>query len=293
MPNICKDVSISLDNIETTIHAQIAPLLEEKEKREKRLRDAGRYIEANKLKKCCSKWRVFEVDGDLEVYPDRCKNRHCPVCADFYYRDLQLRMQACYAKMKHPKLLTLTMSDNSMTLNKNISFIKEDFFKLRRRIALKKAWTDGLWIVGITVGDNGRLKPHIHAIVDGTYFNQKTLSRLWYNISDSYIADIRNAPTDGITEYLSKHFATPSWANDLCDSAVNDLIFGLYHQRLVGAWGNCKKIIFRKEEKIERKYIGDLDTIVAGAYSGVTNCIDVINKLSDSTLMSIADGTVL
>lgn len=141
--------------------------------------------------------------------------------------------------MAEPKFLTLTLKRRPLC-RENVKFLRDCFTKLRHR----KIWTarGGVYQIEIgTVDELGQCNLHIHAAIDSPYMSQKSLSKVWKEITgDSFIVDIRKAKdARDIVWYMSKHLAKMpgpmiwghmKWQHKL----INDVLKGT---RLVQGFG--------------------------------------------------------
>lgn len=291
------DASASLDSIEVTLHARYAPLLEAKAQRAAILERIGLYHHAAALDECCSDWHVYHYeDSDtIEAYPERCRNRFCPICSDFERRKWRSKFSSAIQKMPGCRFVTLTYPPTNECLADCITSIKRAFGKLRRRRLWTSSITGGLWIVGLSMTEND-WHPHIHCIVRGRSIDQHALSRAWFDVSDAHIVDIRRVYSDELLDYLVRHFE-PSSLSSISDEQMLNYVQALHGQRLVGAFGNCRfsttKELLEEEGGDRRNDLGLLSGLANRAYNGDDNAISVLSTLETTLLMSLPETTVL
>jgi len=101
-----------------------------------------------------------------------------------------------------------------------------------------------------TLDDLGYCNLHLHAIIDGPYMCQDTLSKVWHDITgDSYIVHIESCPDAHYAlRYMTKHLAKmpsglPSWQCDLINYALRG-------SRLVQGFFDLRHLSFPLHERV-------------------------------------------
>lgn len=174
------------------------PLLDELQDRIDALRRSGSDSAmriGDKLDRCCTDPAVIAVDGGARYYlaEARCKSRVCPRCSRIRAKSLSTRIAKLVRLMDAPRFLTLTVRSTDANLAEQVKLLRRRFATMRRR----PEWTDhvssGIYTVEITFNSaTERWHPHLHAIIDGLYFPQPELLRLWQRtVGDHAGVDIR------------------------------------------------------------------------------------------------------
>jgi len=207
----------------------------------------GYFSQAKNLVECQTKWVYYECEGCGAVgrAKNHCGLRICPTCAE----RMKKRLLAKYYKglRKLPKfykrrlrLVTLTIEnvpDLKMPDFDAVSFIKQAFYRLRKRPCLRDKIYGGLY--GLETTNKGKgWHLHIHALLSSRYIkdacdemkraknrsdeveieqrlcchcSDKCLRRLWQEETGATIIDIRKANTGAVAEivgYITKPFAS-------------------------------------------------------------------------------------
>lgn len=214
---------------------------------EKEFESRGFFEESKRLKDCGKGWIFYECRdcGSVGWSKKHCGLRVCPTCAE----RMKKRLLAKYYKglKKLPKfykrrlrLITLTIKnvpDLRMPDFDAITFIKQAFYRLRKRPCLKVKIYGGVY--GLETTNTGKgWHLHIHALVSSDYIvdacnemkraknrseeveiekrlcrhcKDKCLRRLWQEETGSTVIDVRKANVIGINEvvgYITKPFAS-------------------------------------------------------------------------------------
>lgn len=197
-------------------------------------------------------WFVrHEETGIVRVAAKQCRVRWCPLCSDARQAFLTSQVAGWLAPTEHPKILTVTLKHSKAPIGWQIKNLYEFFRAFRRRSYLKKRITGGVWFFQIKKSKSDSMwHPHIHAVIDGDYLDQKKLSTLWSQITGgSYIVDVRPVKDkDNAVRHVARYAAKPSALADLdLDDAVS-LVAAMQGVRLVGTWGTARKISLRAKK---------------------------------------------
>jgi hypothetical protein len=96
-------------------------------------------------------------------------------------------------QMNAPRFITLTVRSTNADLRQALDNLRASFAKLRRHQAWKDRVCGGVYTLEITFNKRtGQWHPHLHLIVEGSYFPQDELKSAWHQATgDSFIVDIR------------------------------------------------------------------------------------------------------
>ncbi len=177
------------------------------------------FRQGKRLEECSQRFMHFSCDADSTdrfkkhhvAIPMRCESRWCPRCARVRGFKVLRRLRKLLKKMRSKKghmlmLLTISKRRSGYLTREKVAQFSKDVRRLINTCYPKKSGCGALsvWEVG------KRMNLHAHCIVYGPYVSQRTLSRLWLEITgDSFIVDIRTVHSykgalDYVTKYLSK-----------------------------------------------------------------------------------------
>jgi len=234
-----KEVGISL--------AVESEKLEEREKLAKTFEKRGFFNQARNLRECQSKWVFYECKncGAVGWAKNHCGLRVCPSCSGRMKVKLLKKYERGIKRLsnfykRRLKLITLTI-ENVPDLKAPdfdaISFIKEAFYRLRKRPRLRNKIYGGIYGVEATNKGKG-WHLHIHALISSEYIRDackkmkkaknregekeiesnycshcknKCLRRMWEEETGSMVIDVRKANTKAINEiigYITKPLST-------------------------------------------------------------------------------------
>lgn len=169
---------------------------------------------AEKLRNCCATpLLAFDGKGDVRLLAMRCKQRACPLCSAQRSRDTAARAETATERMDSPRFLTLTMAHSDEPLAEQLKALRAAFRKLRAHWRWKRNVTQGIYGIEVTYNTTtDQWHPHIHAIIDGSYYEQHLLSQQWHDATgNSRIVHIKPAfSRKGIARYITKYVTKPA-----------------------------------------------------------------------------------
>lgn len=165
---------------------------------------------AVRLDACCDAPGILidEKAGTVRIQEMRCRSRICPLCRESICRRYMTRCIEAMVLMDGPKLLTLTIRSADHPLAEQIAHLKDAFRRLRRQRTWKAHVQGGVATFEITFNrTTQQWHPHLHAIIDSTYFRQKQLLAGWeLAVGDSAGVDIRPVRSRaGAARYVAKY----------------------------------------------------------------------------------------
>lgn len=194
-----------------------------------------------RVRECCrSPLILASPSGEVAVTLCRCRHRMCPTCSRLRSRDAADRVRQHVQAMNSPRFLTLTLAASPAPLTDQIDRLLSCFRQLRRR----KAWSDhvvgGVATIECTWSEESKAwHPHLHVIVDGTFFPQPKLKTAWHEVTgDSWIVDVRkvNDATQAaryVASYMCKHGQVGSWAPE----RIEEYAAAMHGRRMLQTFG--------------------------------------------------------
>ena len=197
---------------------------------------------ANKLLACSSTARFYVSPsaGKVSTYINRCRHKLCPFCAKARSGQVAADLLAILTAMKHPRTLILTVASTDTGLTEQMRFLRRSFAKLRRTPAWRERVKGGAYTVEVTYNpDTKRWHPHLHMIIDGTYFPVRLLQRLWHEITNGskivWIQDVHDKP--GIARELAKYIGKPQRVSTLPADRIREYAGAVTGSRMVQTFG--------------------------------------------------------
>lgn len=135
-----------------------------------------------RLADCCTTALIRHSANASSTRPwlPRCGSRLCPFCGRSRSARIAEQLQAHIETMKAPRHITLTFRSRTEDLGVQLNMLRAAFSKLRRHKEWAKRVTGGLYTIEITRNaQTGLWHPHLHVVVDGEYFPQPLLAKLW------------------------------------------------------------------------------------------------------------------
>ena len=196
----------------------------------------------------------------FKFVPDHCHDRFCIPCA----RSRSLTIQdnlSTHLNAPPYRFLTLTLRRRHDPLAVTIDRLLRSFRRLRSRLLWRERVRGGVAFLEITRGSTGTTwHVHLHAILDGSYIPQPSLSATWKDITgDSPIVDIRlvrepRAALKYLAKYVTKPFGASVTSNRL---HLQELILALADRKLLYAFGTWHRFnLLAKPHDPDWKVIG-------------------------------------
>lgn len=195
----------------------------------------------DRMEECCAVPMVYETsDGHPLVSLGFCRDRLCPTCQRHRGRKVAVKVEQTAGKMDSPRFVTLTLRSSPESLKSAIGRLFAAFRKLRRVKSWRKRVTGGVYALEVTWNaETGLWHPHIHAIIDGSFYPQRALSDDWLEASgDSKIVDIRAVHSRrSVASYIARYVAKPMDVLDWTHKAICEYAEALAGTRMVHTWG--------------------------------------------------------
>jgi Replication protein len=159
--------------------------------------------------------QVSKDGTDMRWVCDRCKDRLCTACCSERSAAFAERL-AQHIAGKTTRFITLTLRHSNTPLSAQLDRLYRSFASLRRRKDLKCVFEGGAAFLEVKLSrDNALWHPHLHIVTEGTFVEQKALSRAWHEVTgDSSIVDIRRVADIGdVSRYVCKYVTKPADAS--------------------------------------------------------------------------------
>lgn len=242
---------------------------------------------AMKMSTCCQNPMIYSSDDDnnVRMAERRCRSRCCPRCAKFRANELTSKLIAVCRRMDSRRMITLTLRSVDHPLREQLIELRRCFGRLRRSKAWKSRVTGGVYTVEVTMNnDTGLWHPHLHAIVDGSYFPCMELKASWEKASNgSTIAHIRAVPSaTAAARYVSSYVSKTSDAVKFSDTQVAEWAEEVHGLRLASTFGNLHGVKLEDEEDVRvkcRKELQHVNELAEAARDGDDVADSIIRKL--------------
>ena len=256
---------------------------------------------AARLSECCRTPALYQEEGTgrYVLSQKTCKHRLCPRCAKAKSIRLQKDAHAIVSRMDSPRFVTLTTKSTDQPLEDQLKHLRESFARLRKSKTWKRYASRGISVVEVTHNkETDRWHPHIHAIVDGSFFPHKLLREAWHQAStDSTICHIRPVParSDAI-RYVAKYAAKTGDFNAVPDWRINEYLDALAGLRTHALFGPGARKCLPAKEKTERgrllpiSQLGVFHDLARGGNLDARQLLTLIYRLGRRQLPNPAPG---
>lgn len=219
----------------------------------------------------------------VRVAGSACRDRWCLPCARDRARTIAANLVE-YTAGQTLRFLTVTLKHSDDALASQLDRLSQSFSKLRRHKDWISRVNGGVVMIEPRYNElTCEWHPHLHCIVEGSYFPQRVLRRLWHKITgDSYIVDIRLVRGGAeVHRYVSKYVSKP-WSGPVArnDAALIELIGALGGRRLCTTYGNWRGFCLTEAPPGDAwENLGSLDEWLRKAKAGDAEAIEVLSHL--------------
>lgn len=285
------EFSSQLDSIETSIHHQLPSSYQDY--RLDGLEDEwknsiGLYARAdqrdNKNRATnlleCRKYAWFyynEKTGRVRCVANACRLRWCPICSRARFNLIRHSVQDWLQSVRNPKLLTVTLRHNSLSLSQQVSRLYTAFRNFRRHKNIRLPVRGGIWFFQVTRGKgDGDWHVHFHILLDSDFIPKQSLSLEWLIATgDSFIVDIRkiNEP-EKVSEYVARYCSRPAKLSEFSETDQDEMFNTLHGKRLYGSFGtghNCRLQTQKTQDYNDWIKIGSWSDIINNVHTD-KNC---------------------
>lgn len=192
--------------------------------------------------------------SEFRLQGNRCHDRFCVPCANENARKIK-RVVLEWIKGKKLRFVTLTLKHHAEPLGELMDKLYDAFKRLRKT----KAWTSrvagGVAFFETTWGEKNRWHPHLHVLVEGTYFPQIVLVNEWTRITgDSHVVDVRAVKDlQKTAEYVAKYTAK-GWNQSVLarEDVLAEAVETLVGRRTATTFGTWRGFAMHDRDSNER-----------------------------------------
>lgn len=259
--------------------------------------DPAAWKIAIKISKCCVNPIVISENSGEKIFlaEQRCKSRICPRCAHLRARALSMRIGDLVRDMDSPRFLTLTVRSNDQSLRDQLNFLRRKFASLRRTELWDYHVRGGVYTIEITFNSTTKQwHPHLHAIIDGSYFPHSELLSLWTRmVGDHCGVDIRLViGVRKLANYLAAYVAKSCDLKHFESEQLAEWAVETHGLRLAQTFGSmhARKVIEKEEEASYYRTIDlDVNMVVTLANAGSNEARILLNHLTGNRPMLAAN----
>lgn len=198
---------------------------------------------SNRIRECCAHPVLcVREDGRPYVSLQCCRDRLCPHCQRGRGQRLTASVLSITRRMDAPRFLTLTLTHRDESLTSMLDRLAKAFRDLRKRPEWNRHVRGGCYAIEVTHGlTDSRWHAHLHVLIDGTFWEQKAISKVWRAVTgDSMIVDIRSVPDRRSTaRYISAYVAKPADLSKWPPERVCEFASAMHGRRLIHTFGNA------------------------------------------------------
>lgn len=206
----------------------------------------------NRLSRCCRRSEVRVRSGsELLVIPLRCRDRLCPRCSEIRSGEQGDRAEVVVGAMDAPRFITLTAPSWAGDLREQLALLRKAFTRLRRDRRWREHVWGGVYTVQVTrSGKTGLWHPHLHCVVDGVYWEQRSICAAWSDAlaycgwpvdrraGSGVVVDIRAAHgRRSIARYIARYVASPAEVADWPSASIWEYAEATRGQRMLVTFG--------------------------------------------------------
>lgn len=144
-------------------------------------------------------------------------------------------------RMADPRLIVLTVASINRPLREQIAHLRRSFRRLRSRKLWKTLVTGGVYTIEVTLNiETGLWHPHLNAIIDGRYFPQPLLRKLWHDVTGGakivWVSKVHDR--QGAARELAKYIGKPQDVITWPETKIRDYAYAVNGERLVQTFGH-------------------------------------------------------
>lgn len=194
-----------------------------------------------KMADCCSTPQVgLTAAGTPKAVWFRCRDRICPLCAAARSGQVTDRIMRATREADALRFLTITIASTDAPLRDQLDRLTDRYRALRKTDAWKRHVRGGIATIEVTLNrSTGRWHPHLHVLIDGIYWDQKSIAATWQSVTgDSCVVDIRAVRGRGnAAKYVAKYAAKPGDIATWPTANINEYAAAIHRRRMLIATG--------------------------------------------------------
>lgn len=209
--------------------------------------------------------------GKYLIVRSTCKSRWCERCA--YRRALRIRRNmSLNLSSTVLRMITLTLPHSDAPLHQQLDHLYSSFRRLRSYRGWKSRVEGGAYFLELTLNPKTRQwHPHLHVLVQGSYYDHSILRLEWRKASGAEIVHITLCRTSqGVARYVTKYLVAPIDRSTYCsDQETTDAIHALRSRRTIGCLGTwTARGIFKSKDDSAWRFVGWLAELRVKAAEG-------------------------
>lgn len=248
---------------------------------------------------CCRWPALYQTTDGLQLVTceSRCRSRLCPRCGRSRARAATARLSDLVDVMDAPRFLTLTLASTDASLGQQIRQLTTSFQRLRRQADWRHHVRGGVYTIEVTLNaKTGRWHPHLHALIDGTYYPQSSIKEAWKQASEgSTIVDIRACHSrTSAARYMAEYIGKSASAEHIHADRLHEWAAGTHGVRMLQTWGSLHGLATEPDEDIERPKLERVSSLLAlamAAADGQQEAAQLWADLHEPTLHLPYNGT--
>lgn len=238
--------------------------------------------------RCCAIY-ASESTNRTAIMGEFCKSRCCAPCAAARSALICSNL-ATFLRAKKTRFLTLTLRHSHDSLSRMITRIYKAFKEMRASEEFQQNVCGGVSFLECKWSSKTKCwHVHLHCIIEGQFWEQKSISRLWHECTgDSFIVDIRPI-TDarGGAYYGAKYASKPFDAGSISNpSVLADAVQNLARRRLwivFGEWKGKLKLLDKPDSPGDWEFVCTCDRIFDDADRQIPEALKLIEEIRNSS----------
>lgn len=244
---------------------------------------------ARRIDGCCFNPEVRRGAGGMPLLVHNvCRDRLCPRCQIQRGKLLATRIALLTHSFNATRFVTFTLRHKAEPLDSMLDRLYDCFRALRKTKEWKRHVVGGVYCVQVTRNTKtGQWHAHLHCLVDGTFWAQSEIARVWERVTgDSKIVDIRavvdrRSVASYVAEYVSRPDGIAEWGWD----AIAEYAEAMHGRRLVHTFGtaHAQQVEDRDDDRdcSGGEFVADVLTLLRLKKRGSVRAAFVVNTLSD------------
>jgi len=242
---------------------------------------------ADRIEGCC-RFPTLRRDasGKLIICRQRCRDRCCPHCAWHRSRDAAARATEACRHLNAARFLTLTVPHVPAPLADQLKALRAAFTRLRRTKSWRAHVPGGIYGLEVKLSTNdGRWHPHLHAVIDGTYYPQDEIREMWRLALNNPDSPWKIGPDEPLMvhieavldrrkvgDYVGKYVTKPADLETWPELALAEYAAAMHGQRLLHTFGTLHGVKLDpadpNDDPAATTHVASLATLNAAARRG-------------------------